>query len=126
MMQFKIDENLPMEFAAMLRAAGHDAVSLLDQGLDGAGDSAVAEKCRTERRAIVTLDLDFSDIRQYPPEEYQGLIVLRVGHQEKRHLIRLFGQVIPFTRSFRALEITARPPSPSSAKDPGSGRAVGT
>ena len=99
MMQFKIDENLPMEFAAMLRTAGHDTVSVLDQGLGGAGDSTVAEKCRTERRAIVTLDLDFSDIRQYPPEEYQGLIVLRVGHQEKRHLIRVFGQVIPLLES---------------------------
>jgi predicted nuclease of predicted toxin-antitoxin system len=56
-MQFKVDENLPMEFVSMLRAAGHGAVSVLEQGLGGEVDSEVAARCRAERRVIVTLDL---------------------------------------------------------------------
>ena len=37
-MRFKLDENLPVEFASLLRRSGHDAVTVLDQGLGGARD----------------------------------------------------------------------------------------
>ena len=33
---------------------------------------------KSERRVLVTLDLDFADIRAYPPTEYFGIIVLRI------------------------------------------------
>ena len=93
-MRFKIDENLPAEFVEMLRAATHDARSVLDEGLGGVADDRVAQVCRAEDRAIVTLDLDFADIRVYPPHEQAGLIVLRVDDQRKRHLLAVFEQVV--------------------------------
>ena len=34
-MRFKIDENLPVEAAELLRQAGHDAVTVLEQHLGG-------------------------------------------------------------------------------------------
>ena len=34
-MKFKLDENLPNELALVFRNAGHDAVTVLDQGLSG-------------------------------------------------------------------------------------------
>ena len=34
-MRSKVDENLPAEFVEMLRAATHDAQSVLDEGLGG-------------------------------------------------------------------------------------------
>ena len=37
-MRFKLDENLPVEFASLFRRSGHDAVTVLDQGLGGARD----------------------------------------------------------------------------------------
>lgn len=55
-MQFKLDENLPVELANLFGEAGHDAVTVLDQGLGGAGDPDVASACLRERRTIVTLD----------------------------------------------------------------------
>jgi predicted nuclease of predicted toxin-antitoxin system len=76
-MRFKTDENLPAEIAEFLRQRGHDALSVGEQGLAGVPDPAVAAVCQAEKRAIVTLDLDFSDIRRYPPEHYSGIIVLR-------------------------------------------------
>lgn len=33
MLKFKVDENLPVEAAALLRDAGHDAVTVDDQGM---------------------------------------------------------------------------------------------
>lgn len=34
-MKFKIDENLPVEAVLLLREAGHDALSVHEQGLRG-------------------------------------------------------------------------------------------
>jgi predicted nuclease of predicted toxin-antitoxin system len=75
-MKFKIDENLPVEVATALRGAGHDAFSVVDQGLRGQVDATIAEVCKREGRALVTLDLDFANVQAYPPAEYSGLIVL--------------------------------------------------
>jgi hypothetical protein len=43
---------------------------------------------------LVTLDLDFSDIRAYPPDEYHGLIVLRPRRQAKSLVLALLERVV--------------------------------
>jgi predicted nuclease of predicted toxin-antitoxin system len=58
-MRFKVDENLPQEVAAVLRSAGHDALTLLDQGAAGSPDAVLATLLQRERRALLTLDLGF-------------------------------------------------------------------
>lgn len=75
--------------------AGHDAKTVNEQGLQGAQDTTVAEVCARERRALVTLDTDFSDIKAYPPENFSGIIILRVAHQSKPHILKIFNQVLP-------------------------------
>lgn len=92
-MNFKTDENLPVEVADLLRQQGHDALSVVDQQLAGRPDVDVAAVCQAEKRAIVTLDLDFSDIRSYPPEEYFGIIVLRPIPQTISSILRLTSSV---------------------------------
>jgi predicted nuclease of predicted toxin-antitoxin system len=94
-MKFKIDENLPIEFAGLLHAAGHDAVTAFDEGLQGAPDADVTAACQQEARVLVTLDLDFSNLTAYPPDRFPGFIVVRPHHQHKHHLIHLMQRVIP-------------------------------
>lgn len=94
-MQFKIDENLPHEIADLLVSADYDAKTVNDQQLQGAKDPTLIDVCRTEHRVLVTLDTDFSDIRAYPPEEFMGIIVLRVGSQAKNHVIKVFRSIMP-------------------------------
>ncbi len=77
-MKFKIDENLPLQFAQALKSVGHDAVTVVQEGLSGTPDPEVMSVCRSEDRIIVTLDVDFADIRSYPPEDTPGIIVFRV------------------------------------------------
>ncbi len=92
-MKFKIDENLPAEAADTLKNAGFDAHTVGDETLSGADDETVASTSRSEGRILVTLDLDFANIRAYPPGEHAGIVVLRVKHQDKStvlaHLRRL-------------------------------------
>jgi len=93
-MQFKIDENLPTDAAELLRDAGHDALTIHDQQMVGEPDPQVASVCQVEQRAIVTLDLDFSDIRTYPPGDYHGIVVLRPRTQSKPLVLALIAQLI--------------------------------
>ena len=97
-MRFKLDENLPVRAAEVLRAAGHDAVNLLDQVPAGAEDVAVAQLVLREGRVLVTLDLDFADIRAYEPSQYRGIVVLRPRRGSADEVVGLL------TRVTKALE----------------------
>ncbi len=88
-MRFKLDENLPAELAELFRQAGHDAVTVLDQDLGGTSDPDLAAACVRERRAIVTFDTDFSDIRTYPPQAYSGIVVFRLESQARDHVLEI-------------------------------------
>lgn len=85
---FKVDENLPLAAVELLREAGHDAVSVLDQQLGGRRDPTIADVCQKESRALLSLDLDFADIRTYPPSEFPGLVVLRLRNQSLREILK--------------------------------------
>jgi predicted nuclease of predicted toxin-antitoxin system len=89
-MRFKVDESLHVEVAGLLRGQGHDALTVFDQGLRGCDDHDIAETCRSENRVLLSLDLDFSNILMFPPENYPGLIVLRLrkkGRAAVRHVV---------------------------------------
>jgi predicted nuclease of predicted toxin-antitoxin system len=45
-----------------LREGGHDAVHLLDEGLERLGDLEIFNKAAREKRILLTFDLDFTDI----------------------------------------------------------------
>jgi predicted nuclease of predicted toxin-antitoxin system len=75
---FKIDENLPIEAAILFADGGYDAATVHDQAMSGRSDQDLAVVCQKEERTIITLDLDFADIRAYSPGDYPGIIVLRL------------------------------------------------
>jgi predicted nuclease of predicted toxin-antitoxin system len=94
-MRSEVDENLPIEVTELLRQHRYDAHSVPEEQLTWHPDLHVASVCRDERRTLVTLDLDFSDIRNYPPEDYHGIIILRRAVQNITSLIRLMGRPLP-------------------------------
>ena len=70
-------------------------MTVVEQGLQGKVDSEIIDTCSKENRILVTLDLDFADIKLYPPQKYPGFIVLRINHQDKWNLIKVFKNIIP-------------------------------
>jgi hypothetical protein len=38
--------------------------------------------------------MGFADIRAYPPQEYAGLIVLRLKQQDKLHVLQVFERLL--------------------------------
>ncbi|GAB6909952.1 conserved hypothetical protein [Desulfosarcina cetonica] len=93
-MKFKIDENLPVDVAHLLRQSGYNSMTVLDQDLGGSADSTIASICQQEKRILVTLDTDFADIRAYPPGEYYGIIVLRLTHHDKPYIMQVFSRLV--------------------------------
>ena len=94
-MRAKLDENLPVEAAELLRTAGWECDSVYDEGLAGADDPDVAAACQAGARVLFTLDLDFADIRAYPPSEYVGIVVLRPTEPSRRQVLQLVSRVLP-------------------------------
>jgi len=92
--RFKIDENLPTDVSELLSAAGFDSQTVFAEGLRGTKDSDLDEVCRREERALVTLDLDFADIREYPPMGSPGRIVLRMVRQDRRTVLSAMQAVV--------------------------------
>lgn len=93
-MKLKIDENLPSESLELLRVAGYDAITVVEEGLAGAEDAALAEVCKAEQRVFVTLDADFADIRSYPPKQFRGIVVLRLKRQDISSLLSLLRSLV--------------------------------
>ena len=93
-MHFKLDENLSDTLTRLFVEAGHDAVTVVEQGMAGEGDAGVAAVCAAENRVLVTLDTDFADIRVYPPEHYPGLVVLRLSRQGPRHQVEVVSRFL--------------------------------
>ena len=93
-MKFKLDENLPAGAAKALADAGHDVSTALQEQLGGKPDSRIAETCKLEQRALITLDPDFGNIQAYPPANYSGLVVLRLALQDMSSILNVLTQLL--------------------------------
>ena len=77
-MRFLLDANMPRSAAGVVQRFGHEAVDVREIGLGGAGDKQIAAYAKEHDFALITRDFDFSDIRNYPPANFAGIIVLEL------------------------------------------------
>lgn len=77
-MRFLVDASLPRSAVTLLREMGHGAVDVRDIGLRSAPGSCHRAHARPNQQTLITRDFDFADIRNYPPADYAGIIVLQL------------------------------------------------
>ena len=93
-MKFELDENFGTRTQDVFRQAGHDAATVQGENLGGCADGTLHEICATEERALVTLDLDFSNPLRFPTGDTEGIAVVRIprnsGLKFLEEMIRMF------------------------------------
>ena len=94
-MRAKLDENMPVDAAPLLAGAGWSVATVHDEGLVGARDHLIITACQAEGRVLFSLDLDFADIRYYPPEKHEGIVVLRPVEPDRDSILALLTAALP-------------------------------
>ncbi len=77
-MRFLLDANMPRSSGSLLRDLSHDVEDVRDVLPNGADDATVAAYAIARQLTLITRDFDFADIRNYPPKDYAGIIVLEL------------------------------------------------
>ena len=76
-MKLKLDENLSRHLKHVLENLNYDVLTASDQGLLSQDDITIGKAAKTEGRMLLTLDLEFGDLRKYPPGNHPGIILFR-------------------------------------------------
>src|SRR5947208_251086 len=79
-MKLKTDENLPVEVAEMLRLAGHDALSVLEQDLGGWADPGIASICHAAFRLADAGDAGISPSSQILFQDRERVVTRQSQH----------------------------------------------
>ena len=86
-MRFLADMGVDVRVVEWLRAHGHDALHLREEGLQRAPDDRVFAKALAEDRIVLTFDLDFGDLAVLTREPSARVILFRLENTRTRHVI---------------------------------------
>ena len=87
-MRIKLDENLPVSLASLLKRLGHDPHTTQEEGLAGRLDFEIWAAAQKESRFLITQDLDFSDARQFGPATHCGILLVRLRSPSRSGLMQ--------------------------------------
>lgn len=81
MFEILIDECLPYSLKHSLIEHSIDARHVRDVGLRGASDRQILDYVKQNKCVLITRDLDFANILEFPISEHNGIIVLRLPNE---------------------------------------------
>jgi predicted nuclease of predicted toxin-antitoxin system len=67
----------PRHLKPMLTGLGHDVLTAADENLLSRPDIEVAASASREGRILLSLDIEFADLRKYPPGSHPGIVLFR-------------------------------------------------
>ena len=77
-MRSLVDMGISPRVVPFLGGIGHDAVHLLDQGLERLPDPEILRKARDEDRVLLTHDLGFGELVAASGEQLPSVIIFRL------------------------------------------------
>ena len=88
-MNILADECVYKRTVNLLRSWGRDVLTAQEVGLAGRPDEEILAYATMHERVLITIDIDFSNIRHYPPKFHKGIIVakIRPRHAEAVHIV---------------------------------------
>lgn len=70
----------------LLRQEGHEVTTLRELGKADAEDEEVLGIATSLNALLITNDKDFGNVLKYPPEQYGGVIVLRITFENQKRV----------------------------------------
>lgn len=89
-----LDHCVPRRYYRLLEAWGHQPTLLTQHLRADADDDDVLQKAAELGAALLTVDLHFADVLQYPPENYRGIIVMRYSVREEEEVTATLRQLL--------------------------------
>jgi len=93
-MRFLVDMCVDVRIVTWLREQGYDAIHLREEGLHRLPDPDIFSKGISEKRVIVTFDLDFSEIAALSGGQKISVIVFRLKNTRAFHVINRLTDVL--------------------------------
>jgi predicted nuclease of predicted toxin-antitoxin system len=78
MPRYLVDEDLPRSLASSLRAQGHEATDVRDEGLRGQPDARIFAFAQQRGLVVLTADVEFANELVYPPATHRGVVLVRL------------------------------------------------
>ena len=72
------DECVYKSTVDLLRSWGHDVLTTQEAGLAGKRDEEILAYVVMHERVLITIDMDFSNIRHYTPKSRRGIIIAKI------------------------------------------------
>jgi predicted nuclease of predicted toxin-antitoxin system len=86
-MRFLADMGVAIRIVDWLRVQDHDVKHLRDEGLQRMTDSDVFRKAASEKRVLLTFDLDFGEILALSRESAVSVVLFRLHNTGTPHVI---------------------------------------
>jgi predicted nuclease of predicted toxin-antitoxin system len=90
----KLDEHLGKAHLQLLREGSYDADSVLGERLAGSSDEVLWSRVVADGRFLITLDLDFSDVRRFRPGTHPGILLVRARSTSVPAVLRVLRRVL--------------------------------
>ena len=79
-LRFFADHCIPESAVHILQSAGHEVLRLKEYLPTDSNDVYVISKAQELHAILLSLNGDFADIVNYPPDKYGGIVTLRIDN----------------------------------------------
>ena len=86
---------MDVRVAQWLKDQGYDASHLRDEGLQRLANGDIFNKAISEKRTILTFDLDFGEIAALSKQKKTSVIVFRLNNTRVTHVIDRLKKILP-------------------------------
>jgi len=92
--RFPADMGVSQKVVEWLRAKGHEAVHLRDEGLQRLPNGEIFQKAGREQRIVLTFDLDFGELLAASAGQVVSVILFRLRNTRADFVIERLGDVL--------------------------------
>jgi len=93
-MRFLCDMGVSLKVVQWLRKQGHEVTHLRDEGLQTLPNGEIFSKALSEKRVILSFDLDFGEISAFSRGERTSVIVFRLRNTQTPNVINRLSAVL--------------------------------